>query len=77
MSMEPETKDFLTRIVLSLFLGLCWLLVNMTLGIYFNLLPIYGRFSIGNGIFYFFLLVSGFFYLRFLYRTWTKKFPHG
>jgi hypothetical protein len=75
--MEPETKDFLTRIVLSLFLGLCWLLVNMTLGIYFNLLPIYGRFSIGNGIFYFFLLVSGFFYLRFLYRTWTKKFPHG
>ena len=77
MSMEPEIKDFLRRIVVSLFLGLFWLMVNMTLGFYFDLLPIYGRIRIGNVIFYLFLLVSGFFYFRWLYRTWRKKFPHG
>ncbi len=77
MSMEPDIKDFLKRIVKSLSLGMIWLLVNMTLGFYFDLLPIYGRPGIGNGIFYLFLLLSGFFYFRFLYRTWKKKFPHG
>lgn len=77
MSKETDIRDFLKRIVLSLCLGLIWLLVNMTLGFYFDLLPIYGRPGIGNIIFYLFLLVSGFFYFRWLYRTWSKKFPHG
>jgi hypothetical protein len=78
MSMEPEVRDFLKRIVLSLFLGLCWLMLMMTLGIYFDLLPIYGgRPSVGNVVFYVVFLGSGALYLRFLYRTWSKKFPHG
>ena len=76
MSMEPNIRDFLGRIVISIFLGLCWLMINMTLGFYFDLLPIYGRVSTGNIIFYLFLLVSGFFYFRWLFRTWRKKFPH-
>jgi hypothetical protein len=76
--MEPEVRDFLRRIVLSLFLGLSWLMIMMTLGIYFDLLPIYGgRPSAGNVIFYLIFLGSGALYLRFLYRTWSKKFPHG
>jgi hypothetical protein len=77
MSMEPEVKDFLKRIVASISLGLLWLMVIMTLGIYFDLLPIYGRPTTGNIIFYIFLLASGATYLRFLIRTWKKKFPHG
>ena len=77
MSMEPEIKDFLRRIVATIVLGLLWLMVIMTLGFYFDLLPIYGRVRIGNVIFYLFLLVSGFFHFRWLYRTWRKKFPHG
>lgn len=77
MSMEPEIKDFLRRIVATIVLGLLWLMVIMTLGFYFDLLPIYGRIRIGNVIFYLFLFVSGFFYFRWLYRTWRKKFPHG
>jgi hypothetical protein len=78
MSMEPEVRDFLRRIVLSLFLGLCWLMIMMTMGIYFDLLPIYGgRPSVGNVVFYVVFLGSGALYLRFLYRTWSKKFPHG
>jgi hypothetical protein len=71
MSKEPDIKDFLKRIVKSLLLGLIWLFVNMTLGFYFDLLPIYGRLSTGNVIFYLFLLGSGFFYFRWLYRIWS------
>ncbi len=78
MSMEPEVRDFLRRIVLSLFLGLSWLMIMMTMGIYFDLLPIYaGRPSMGNVVFYVVFLGSGALYLRFLFRTWSKKFPHG
>ena len=77
MSMEPEVKDFLKRIVLSLFLGLAWLFINMTLGIYFDLLPIYGRPDLWNILFYLFFAGTGVLYIRFLLRTWRKKFPHG
>lgn len=75
--METDVKDFLRRIVLSLVLGLSWLFINMTLGIYFDLLPIYGRPDLDNILFYIFFLGTGFFYVRFLVRTWRKKFPHG
>jgi hypothetical protein len=74
---EPDVKDFLKRIVSSLFLGLFWLMLNMTLGIYFGLLFVNGKVSIGNIIFYIFLLGSLFLLIRFYYRTWKKKFPHG
>jgi hypothetical protein len=76
-SLEPEVQDFLKRIVSSLFLGLFWLMLNMTLGIYFGLLFVDGKISIGNIIFYIFLLGSLFLLIRFYYRTWKKKFPHG
>ena len=75
--MEPEVKDFLKRIVLSLFWGLLWLFINMTLGIYFDLLPVYGRPDLGNILFYVFFAGTGVLYIFFLYRTWKKKFPHG
>jgi hypothetical protein len=75
--MEPEVKDFLKRVMLSLFLGLLWLFINMTLGIYFDLLPIYGRPDLGNILFYVFFAGTGVLYILFLYRTWKKKFPHG
>jgi tellurite resistance protein TehA-like permease len=77
MSMEPEVKDFLKRVVLSLFLGLLWLFINMTLGIYFDLLPVYGRPDLANILFYVFFAGTGVLYIFFLYRTWKKKFPHG
>jgi hypothetical protein len=75
--METDIKDFLRRIVLSLVLGLSWLFINMTLGIYFDLLPVYGHPDLDNILFYIFFLGTGFFYVRFLVRTWRKKFPHG
>jgi hypothetical protein len=74
---EPDVKDFLKKIVFSLFLGLVWLMVNMTLGIYFGLLFPGEKFGIGNGLFYIFFVGSLFFVIRFLLRSWKRKFPHG
>ena len=76
-SLEPEVKDFLKRIVSSLSLGLLWLMINMTLGIYFNGLIVGDRPSVFNFITYIFLGTSLGLYLRFLFRTWKKRFPHG
>jgi hypothetical protein len=75
--MEPDARDYLKRVMLSFFFGLIWLLVNMTLGIYFDLLPIYGRPDAWNIGFYLFFAGTGALYIWFLRRTWKKKFPHG
>lgn len=77
MAMEPEARDFLRRIVLTVFVGLIWLLVNMTLGIYFDLLPVYGRPDIWNIGYYIFFIATGVLYVWFLRRMWKKRFPHG
>jgi hypothetical protein len=77
MPMEPEVKSFLRRVLFSLLLGLAWLFVNMTLGIYYDLMPIYGRPDAWNIGYYLFLTGTGALYIWFLRRTWKKKFPHG
>ncbi len=74
---EPEVKDFLRRVLSSIFWGFFWLMLNMTIGIYFGLLFVNGKLSAGNIIFYSFFLISLFFLIRFYIRTWKKKFPHG
>lgn len=76
-SVEPEVKDFLKKIVWSIFLGLFWLILNMILGIYLGYLFIEGQIGIGNILFYIFLSASLIFLIRFYYLTWKKKFPHG
>jgi hypothetical protein len=75
--MEPEAREFLRRVLFSVLLGLAWLFVNMTLGIYFDLMPVYGRPDLWNIGFYLFFIGSGVLYVWFLRRTWKKKFPHG
>ena len=75
--MEPEIKDFLKRVLLSVFLGLFWLMLNMTFGIYFNLMFITETVRVGNIIFYLFATSSLGLLIWFYYKTWKKKFPHG
>jgi hypothetical protein len=76
-SMEPEVKKFLKIIVSSVFVGFAWLMLNMVLGIYFDLLFIKSRISIGNIIFYIIFAGSLVLLIRFYYRIWKNKFPHG
>jgi tellurite resistance protein TehA-like permease len=75
--LEPEVKDFLKRIVWSVFIGLLWLMLNTTFGIYLNLLVVEDKISIGNIVYYLFLLLSLAGLIWFYYRIWKKKFPHG
>ncbi len=74
---EPEVKDFLKRVVLTVLFGLLWMMFNMTLGLYFELLFIDEKITVGNIIYYVFLVSSLILLIRFYYRTWKKKFPHG
>jgi hypothetical protein len=76
-SMEPEVRDFLKRVMQSVFAGLLWLIFNMTLGIYFGLLFVHDRLTIWNILYYLLLGTSMIFLLRFYYRTWKNSFPRG
>jgi len=50
--MEDDVKDFLKRIVWSMFLGLVWLTTTLGIGTYNNLLVPEKSIGIGNIIFY-------------------------
>jgi len=75
--MEDEARAFLLKVVRSLSMALTWLFINMTLGIYNELMVFDDRPSVGNIIFYIWLVLSLAFLIRFLARTWitgsTKK----
>ena len=75
--MERDTKDFLKKIVQSIFLGLLWLCLNMTMGIYSGLLFFEDKITLANIFYYLFLVASLIALIRFYWVTWKKKFPHG
>jgi hypothetical protein len=75
--MEPEVRVFLKKIVSSVFLGLFWMMINMTLGIYYGLLFFDPKITVGNIIFYLFLAASLLALIWFYRRTWKTKHPHG
>ena len=76
-NMEDDTRRFLNKIVTTLGLGLLWLFITMTMGIYngwffFNQKP-----TTGNYIFYGWAVLSLIGLLYILRRIWKEKFPHG
>ena len=68
--MEPDVKNFLSKIVTSLSVGLLWLLVNSTIGIRFNFAFFENKPTIGNYIFYVWFLVSLFFLIKLYRKMW-------
>ncbi len=74
---EPEVRDFLKKILQSVFFGLFWMMLNMTLGIFFGWMFVGERLNAGNICFYLFAAGSLAWLVRFYYRTWKNKFPHG
>jgi hypothetical protein len=70
MGMEPEVKDFLLRIVNTISMGLVWLLVNMSVGIYYGFAFFEDKPSVGNYIFYVWFIISLGFLLLYLKRKW-------
>lgn len=68
--MEPEVKAFLLLIVQSLSMTMLWMLVNMTIGIYFNLAFIDDHITLWNILYYLFFLGTLAFLILYLAKKW-------
>jgi hypothetical protein len=56
--MEPDAKELLVRVSKSLGSGLIWLMINMTAGIYLGWLFFADHMTVGNYVFYGFMILS-------------------
>jgi NADH:ubiquinone oxidoreductase subunit 3 (subunit A) len=70
---EPETRDFLKRIIQTISMGLLFLLLHMTFGLYFNWAFFEGTIRTGNIIYYIILLISLAALVYYYYRLWKGK----
>lgn len=73
MGIEPEVREFLLRIVQTISMGLLWLLINMTIGIYFGLAFFDDKPSGRNYIYYIFFLISLGLLLLYFRKKWKGK----
>jgi hypothetical protein len=71
--MEPEAREFLQRISLSLGVGLLWLISNSTFGIMLGWAYIYGHINAGNIIFYIWFVASIFLMIWLFKKLWKGK----
>ncbi|MEO6316807.1 MAG: hypothetical protein ABIU63_15350 [Chitinophagaceae bacterium] len=76
-STETDVSDFLTRIVWSITLVLVYMMIILTAGIYGNWFFFYETPTVGNYVFYAWILLSTAGTLYLLIKWWKKKFPHG
>lgn len=71
--MEPEMKLFLKKILNSVSVGLIWLLINMTAGLFWGYAHINGKLSTKNIAFYSWMLISLALLIFYLVKVWRKK----
>jgi hypothetical protein len=71
--MEPEVKAFLVKIIKSLSIAILWMLLNMTLGIFFDFGFIHSSVSLANILFYIFLMTSLSALIWYLLRIWKES----
>jgi hypothetical protein len=72
--MEPEVRNFLTRVSLSILAGLIWLFTNITAGIFMGWLFFDTHPTTGNYIFYTWLLLSFVGLIAICLRLWKNRF---
>lgn len=71
--MEPDIRQFLLRIVQGISMTMLWLLINMTVGIYWGFAFFDNRPSAGNYIYYAAMAISFFFLLKYLGKKWRGE----
>ncbi len=71
--MEPEVIQFLLRIVKTISMGLLWLLLNMTFGIYLGFAFFESQPSPGNYIFYVWFILSLTLLLLYFRNKWKDN----
>lgn len=70
--MEPEVRAFLIRIVNTISMGMLWMLTNATAGIKFGYAYPEKEFTMGNYIFYAWLVLSLVALIWYMIRLWSK-----
>ncbi len=75
--MEPDARDLLQRVGWSIAAGFLYMMINSTIGIWGGWMFFYDRPTLGNYIFYAWLLFSTVVLIRLLVKLWKKKLPHG
>ena len=70
--MDPEVKKYFIKILYSLSIGLLWMALNTTAGIYWEMAIISNGLSILNVLFFVWLLLSLAALLYYYYRTWRS-----
>ena len=70
--MEPELVAFFKRVALSILLAFCWLVINVTIGLKFDLAYIEDHITAGNVIYYIWLVGSLISLLLFFLRLWKQ-----
>mgnify|MGYP000346609052 FL=1 len=70
--MEPEVRAFLIRIVNTISMGMLWMLTNATAGIKFGYAYPEKEFTLGNYIFYAWLVLSLVALIWYMIRLWSK-----
>lgn len=68
--MEPDVRAFLVLVMQSVSMVLLWMLVHMTIGIYYDLAFFEGRISTWNVLYYLFLLGTFFWLITYLKKKW-------
>jgi hypothetical protein len=68
--MDPIVKEFMQRIMWSLFAALTWLMINAIAGLRFELAILDGTHQTGTAIFYVWLTSSVFFLFRLFKKLW-------
>lgn len=71
-SVEPEVKQFLQKIVVTIFLGLIWMLINTLAGIKWGYAFFEDGLELGNIIFYIWLVGSLTALLWYYWKIWKK-----
>ena len=71
--MEPDIKEFLVKVMQSISMVIVWLLINMSVGIYFSYAFFEGRPTTGNYIYYVACLVSFTALIVYLKKKWKEN----
>lgn len=71
--MEPEVVAFLKRVALCIFLMFCWLAVNVTIGLKFDLAFIDNHVTTGNVLFYIWMTASFVIMVIYFIHIWKNS----
>lgn len=70
--MEPEVVAFLKRVALSILIAFCWMVINTIVGIKFDLAVVEDHVTVGNVLYYIWLVGSLILMLLFFLRLWKQ-----